>query len=159
MIVTLRIIIPIAAFILVPFCVLGCTRVALSTIPDSDDSPEDSLNDPETPNEKKKKKIIIANLNIQRVCIQGSNISPQRLLGPFEFVMTMIRKKMKWEIIELPDNLSCAICLQPYKNKELICRSKNPECENHIFHLNCALQWLEKSDECALCRGKYINFE
>ena len=42
----------------------------------------------------------------------------------------------------------CSICLLKYKKPDII---KEFPC-NHIFHKNCILRWLEKSNICPLCK-------
>ena len=42
----------------------------------------------------------------------------------------------------------CSICLFKYKKSDII---KEFPC-NHIFHKNCILKWLEKSNICPLCK-------
>ena len=42
----------------------------------------------------------------------------------------------------------CSICLLNYKKSDII---KEFPC-NHIFHKNCILKWIEKSNICPLCK-------
>ena len=42
----------------------------------------------------------------------------------------------------------CSICLFKYKKPDII---KEFPC-NHVFHKNCILKWLEKSNICPLCK-------
>ena len=53
---------------------------------------------------------------------------------------------------------ACAICLEPYQDGEIVGASRNPNCE-HIFHLNCIVNWLIQRDECALCRAPFVAVE
>ena len=52
---------------------------------------------------------------------------------------------------------ACSICLEPYKNGEKVARSRNPSCE-HMFHLDCVVDWLKCRDECPLCRATFADF-
>lgn len=45
----------------------------------------------------------------------------------------------------------CVICLQPYTTGQVVCSSKTTKC-HHIFHEECAIGWLQESNECPLCR-------
>lgn len=50
----------------------------------------------------------------------------------------------------------CSICLEPYKENEEICWSKNENC-THAFHLDCMVNWLMDHDECPICRSAYLH--
>jgi hypothetical protein len=52
----------------------------------------------------------------------------------------------------------CCICLEPYKDGQVICSAKTAECD-HMFHEVCALQWLQDHPECPLCRVTLIETE
>nr|GEY79355.1 NEP1-interacting protein-like 1 [Tanacetum cinerariifolium] len=45
---------------------------------------------------------------------------------------------------------NCAICLQSFKNREVV--RELPECR-HIFHLKCIDEWLIRSGSCPVCRS------
>ena len=47
----------------------------------------------------------------------------------------------------------CAICLQKFKGVDII---KEFPCK-HIFHKNCILKWIEKSNICPLCKYDINN--
>eukprot|EP00980_Cylindrotheca_fusiformis_P003423 scaffold763_cov98-Cylindrotheca_fusiformis.AAC.8 len=49
------------------------------------------------------------------------------------------------------ERAECSICLERYKAGDTICVSKHPDC-NHIFHKDCAAQWLARRNDCPLCR-------
>jgi hypothetical protein len=53
------------------------------------------------------------------------------------------------------DNV-CPICLAEFEGEDEICKSKNEECQ-HLFHLDCMVEWLMKHDECPLCRCDYLK--
>ena len=63
--------------------------------------------------------------------------------------------KKENEMEKEPDNV-CPICLAEFEGEEDICKSKNEECQ-HIFHLECMVEWLMKHDECLLCRCDYLK--
>ena len=42
----------------------------------------------------------------------------------------------------------CSICLLKYKKSDII---KEFPC-SHVFHKNCILKWIEKSNICPLCK-------
>ena len=44
---------------------------------------------------------------------------------------------------------NCSICLNDFKPEDNLIRFS---CKQHIFHKNCILTWLEKSDLCPLCK-------
>eukprot|EP00980_Cylindrotheca_fusiformis_P003422 scaffold763_cov98-Cylindrotheca_fusiformis.AAC.7 len=54
------------------------------------------------------------------------------------------------------ERAECSICLERYKAGDTICVSKHPNC-NHIFHKDCAAQWLVRRNNCPLCRIDLIN--
>lgn len=45
----------------------------------------------------------------------------------------------------------CTICLAEFQPKETVSWAKSKEC-SHVFHQDCLIQWLEKHNECPLCR-------
>ena len=55
-----------------------------------------------------------------------------------------------------PDNNECCICLEPYKDGQVVCSARTSECD-HIFHEGCALQWLLEHEQCPLCRVTLIQ--
>ena len=56
----------------------------------------------------------------------------------------------------LNDPKVCTICLEPYKENEEICWSKNEKC-SHAFHLDCMTNWLMDHDDCPICRSEYLQ--
>jgi hypothetical protein len=58
-------------------------------------------------------------------------------------------------IAESLEDTSCAICLGDYQKGEIVCWSRNAKC-NHVFHLECAEEWLMRNVECPCCRFKFI---
>jgi hypothetical protein len=52
----------------------------------------------------------------------------------------------------------CAICLDGYEEGDTICWAKIDTCD-HIFHEECAIEWLKNHDECALCRSKIVELD
>ena len=48
---------------------------------------------------------------------------------------------------------NCSICLIDFKEDDTLIRFS---CKEHIFHKNCILTWLEKSDKCPLCKKSLI---
>lgn len=50
---------------------------------------------------------------------------------------------------ELGDKHVCPICLDPYDSDN---PSEETQC-NHFFHLQCCLEWKQRSDECPCCYG------
>jgi len=53
------------------------------------------------------------------------------------------------------DRMMCSICLEPYKSGDLVSWSIKEEC-NHVFHYRCIYPWLLKSEQCPVCRSKYL---
>ena len=56
------------------------------------------------------------------------------------------------------ENKKCQICLVKFRENEII---KLFSCNHHIFHINCIKLWLEKKQNCPICRedfniNKYI---
>jgi len=45
----------------------------------------------------------------------------------------------------------CVICLQSYNAGQVLCSAQTDQC-HHIFHEECAIGWLQESNECPLCR-------
>ena len=48
---------------------------------------------------------------------------------------------------------SCSICLNEFKDEEILIRFS---CKEHIFHKNCLCTWLKNSDICPLCKKSLI---
>lgn len=48
---------------------------------------------------------------------------------------------------------SCSICQNKYKKNDLV--TKFGEC-NHYFHSECLFKWLEKKEDCPLCRSEKL---
>jgi len=53
------------------------------------------------------------------------------------------------------DRMMCSVCLEPYKAGDLVSWSIKEEC-NHVFHYRCIYPWLLKSEQCPICRSKYL---
>lgn len=51
---------------------------------------------------------------------------------------------------------ACPICLGGYNKGNMLIVSKH--C-NHIFHVNCILEWLTNHEECPICRVKMVTEE
>lgn len=45
----------------------------------------------------------------------------------------------------------CCICLDGYHAGDSICLAVNTDC-SHVFHEECALEWLKSHSQCPLCR-------
>jgi len=54
------------------------------------------------------------------------------------------------------NKLECVICLEPYKPGQVLCSAKTNKC-HHIFHEECAIAWLQESNECPLCRVNLLE--
>ena len=52
---------------------------------------------------------------------------------------------------------SCAICLHPLQHHR-VCHSNNLACQ-HVFHETCMVTWLQKANECPVCRRTYLVVE
>jgi Ring finger domain len=50
----------------------------------------------------------------------------------------------------------CDICMMDYEVNDMICESKNSECD-HIFHKECILDWMQKKHSCPCCRRNYLG--
>jgi hypothetical protein len=54
------------------------------------------------------------------------------------------------------DMAGCAICLSPFRPRQLVCKSNNSSCQ-HVFHEDCMVEWLTKDNEnCPMCREVYL---
>ena len=51
---------------------------------------------------------------------------------------------------------TCVICMEPYKQNDLISYSRTQKKCKHTFHTQCILLWLCKQDECPCCRRPLI---
>ena len=49
----------------------------------------------------------------------------------------------------------CSICLAPFENNESVCESNNFSCV-HMFHEACMVSWLNKHNQCPVCRQVYL---
>jgi len=54
-----------------------------------------------------------------------------------------------------PEAPICIICLSHFKQQQLISQSRNSGCK-HLFHQDCITAWLEKHDDCPVCRDTYL---
>lgn len=59
-------------------------------------------------------------------------------------------------MVEGPSTHECCICLGGYEAGEIVCWSKEDDCD-HIFHDECILAWLKDNDDCPLCRAKLVG--
>ena len=50
----------------------------------------------------------------------------------------------------------CIICLETFKLSDTICWAKQNDKCNHIFHEECAIEWLKNHDRCPLCRADIV---
>jgi len=53
-------------------------------------------------------------------------------------------------------NDSCAICLNQFQKRDMVCFSPNSKC-THAFHLSCAEKWLSQHVRCPCCRENYLQ--
>lgn len=53
---------------------------------------------------------------------------------------------------------ACPICLEPYKEGDQVCWSRNEDCA-HAYHLECKVSFLMGTDECSLCRINFLHGE
>lgn len=49
---------------------------------------------------------------------------------------------------------SCSICLEKYKNSDLILEFN---CKEHFFHKDCLKEWIKKSEYCPLCKHDLLS--
>ena len=99
---------------------------------DSEESDEENdEEEEEDSNEENNKKVQIFN-----------DKKKQLILDLNEFQYKHIKKYSKIK------EKKCSICLVKYKKSDLI---KELPC-NHIFHKNCILKWIEKSNVCPICK-------
>ena len=49
----------------------------------------------------------------------------------------------------------CPICMLAFEAGDEVCESNNLQC-SHVFHRTCMKQWLEKHEECPMCRETYL---
>jgi len=113
----------------------GATEETITSSPSSDSNRADFFDD--DPDIKKCKENIIA----QSFRSLSSTISHN--------------VDSKNSTLELYSPQSCSICLEYYREGEEICWSRNKKCA-HAFHLDCMLDWLQKHDDCPLCREDYM---
>jgi hypothetical protein len=52
----------------------------------------------------------------------------------------------------------CPICLNDYKEGEILCWSQNSNCM-HCFHRDCMEEWLLRHEECPCCRTNYLALD
>lgn len=51
---------------------------------------------------------------------------------------------------------ACAICKEHYLEKDIICWSRNRQCD-HVYHAECIKPWLMHHHECPVCRNNYLG--
>jgi hypothetical protein len=71
-------------------------------------------------------------------------------------VITRSYKAAASSVRTLGRERECAICLDAYEEGDTICWAKLDKCD-HIFHEECAIEWLKNHDECALCRSRIVE--
>ena len=49
---------------------------------------------------------------------------------------------------------SCTICLERYKNHDLVLEFN---CSQHFFHKDCLKEWIKKSEYCPLCKHDLLE--
>jgi hypothetical protein len=54
------------------------------------------------------------------------------------------------------DQPECAICLEHFRDSQLVCEPTNEEC-HHFFHKDCMAVWLMLHTRCPICREKYLE--
>lgn len=52
---------------------------------------------------------------------------------------------------EMAEVSSCAICMEEFKDVSLQIAQLNCS-KKHIFHTECLVAWVERSNECPMCR-------
>ena len=53
---------------------------------------------------------------------------------------------------------TCCICLEDYLKGQTVCVPITKRC-NHVFHEECMVAWLEKHNDCPLCRVDLMQDE
>ena len=83
----------------------------------------------------------------------------QNLFGKVAKGLRKKKKEIFLKILyESTSKPACLICLEEYRNKEMVARSHNPSCD-HVFHLSCISDWLVQHEGCPLCRAAFIDFD
>ncbi|KAL7574872.1 hypothetical protein ACA910_010706 [Epithemia clementina (nom. ined.)] len=59
---------------------------------------------------------------------------------------------------EETDHDMCSICLCKYEQNDDVTWSTNKLCR-HVFHRDCIAEWLQKKEECPVCRRFFLHFE
>lgn len=78
----------------------------------------------------------------------GSSASPEKGGDWFQ----------SWRKATPPKPVCCCICLEGYAPKETICVPITNKC-SHVFHEDCMVAWLQRNDECPLCRVDLMKEE
>ena len=55
------------------------------------------------------------------------------------------------DIADKEEDFCCCICLANFKDDDHVTELKC--AKKHIFHSDCLVQWLDKKQECPLCRS------
>ena len=65
-------------------------------------------------------------------------------------VSRLVMESTRWEVDV------CAICTEPYKEKDLVSYSRREDSCKHIFHPECIKDWLKIKNNCPCCRLLYV---
>jgi len=110
---------------------------------------------------EKRKKLIEAQLVVREWTAGSSSASPSNASKDKSEKDTNLDTTETASNEEQDDNESldyeknCPICFYPYKQHDLVCESNNFDCK-HVFHKECMVLWLQKHEECPMCRNTYL---
>ena len=60
------------------------------------------------------------------------------------------------ELQEDNEDMTCTICLESFEVGQDLSFSRDLKCR-HCFHSDCLISWLQKHDECPVCRAVLIE--
>jgi len=129
-------------------------RNFIQPFPTSQDEPDDGITESQYLELRRRALPIILNCNTySESFVNNSQNETKEGSSKVEQNFSSYFKRLSDDENDEP-NFECTICLEPYINGEEISAAES--C-SHIFHKDCILEWLLKSDLCPCCRTQMID--
>lgn len=64
--------------------------------------------------------------------------------------------RMNPAVAALAQKPRCLLCSKRFSGLDIVSASRDPTCHHH-FHQTCIVSWLQKCDDCPICKKPYLN--